>query len=458
MATITKTKNGNGYRIRAYAGYDVKGKQIERSTTWVIPDGMSEKAAYKEALRQAVLFEEKIKACADCDGRIKLCDFAELWFANYAEAKLRPHTVVRYRELFERINAFLGHLPLERIRPMHLIEFYKILENETKPSSYVSIIDLKNTVRARGFSKVAFSKKCGLSLNTLTQVYQGKAVSLESATKISDALEVPLCTYFQPTTEPKKLSATTISHHHRLLNDMLNDAVHWQYLQQNPCERVDPPKPDNPDIGYLDDNEAKRFVCSIYAESVPGYYRRSTMLLLLTGLRRSELLGLQWEDINWEGKFLHVSRTAQVAKKKGVYTDKTKTKASNRIVFLSDEALYLLKEQQIWQDQQSRQPGYQKPDNNRIFTDADGKLIHPDRLTHWFSKFAQKNGFDKLTLHSLRHSFASLALASGAQLSSVSAQLGHASTTITGNVYIHVIRSSQLAAATQVGNIFSSLI
>ena len=88
MATITK--RGDAYRFRCYDGYNTAGRQIERSMTWKIPEGMSEKKAEKEAQRLAALFEEKVRTGNVAEKKIKFAAFAEKWFADYAEQQLRP--------------------------------------------------------------------------------------------------------------------------------------------------------------------------------------------------------------------------------------------------------------------------------------------------------------------------------------------------------------------------------
>ena len=148
MATIKK--RGKGYLFRVYAGYDSNGKQIEKTKTWTPPPAWSEKRAEKEALHQAALFEEQVRTGAVVGGKIKFADFAQRWFTEYAESRLRPRTVARYKELINRVNSELGHMPLDRIRPTHLLEFYRHLEcAEPKNATYQCTCDLKEKLHCR---------------------------------------------------------------------------------------------------------------------------------------------------------------------------------------------------------------------------------------------------------------------------------------------------------------------
>lgn len=452
MATIQK--RGKSYRIRTYAGYDIDGKQIERTTTWTPPAGMTERQAEKEVLRQAILFEEKVRNGETCNGRIRFADFAEEWLSTYARTQLRPRTVARYEELLVRINAAIGHMPLEKIRPTHLLDFYKSLsEAEPINASYQCTADLKSILKEKKFTKVAFSTHSGISLTTLSTAFQKKSISRCSAEKISSGLGVSLETYFQPTVPGTTLSPTTIQHYHRLISDILNDAVNWQNIPYNPCGRITAPKSDPPDIEYLDDLQAKQLLKLLRVE--PGFYRRAATLLLLTGLRRGEILGLEWRDINFSTKTMRISRTSQYLPGKGVYTDTTKNQSSKRIVMISDQVIQVLRKQYLWQQLQKQTMGDAWINSGRVITTPDGSPMYPDRLTHWFKKFIKKTDLPQIHLHCLRHTYATLCIAKGVPLTAVAEQLGHASVATTTKIYAHAIKSAQISATTTIGDLFN---
>lgn len=455
MATIQK--RGKSFRIRAYVGYDVNGKQIERTTTWTPPDGMTARQAEKEALRQAVLFEEKIRNGVDCNGRIRFADFAAQWFSTYARPQLRIRTVARYEELLVRINAAIGHIPLEKIRPTHILDFYKSLsQSEPANTSYLCTVDLKKLLKQKKTTKSAFSNQAGLSLTTLSSVYQKKPISRNSAQKISDALDFSLDALFQPVAVGKVISTTTVLHYHRLISDILNAAVNWQYIPHNPCTRISAPKSNSPEIEYLDDTQAKHFVELLSHE--PGHYRRPILILLLTGMRRGELLGVEWPDINFEQKTIKISRTSLYLPGQGIYTDTTKNETSKRLVVVSDQVIKVLQEQYLWQQRQQKLLGTGWINSNRIITAPNGSPMHPDRLTHWFSKFIKRTDLPQIHLHSLRHTYATLCIAKGVPITAVAAQLGHANVSTTTTIYAHAIKSAQIAAADKIGNIFVEII
>ena len=456
----TVTKRGKSYRIRIYDGYDINGKQIERTLTYTPPPELSAKAAEKEAYRQMYQMEDRIRYGYSCNGRIRFCEFADLWFRNYAEPQLRAKTTARYRLLMIRINAAIGHLRLEKITPLHIMEFENSLRGTVAVNrSYIPTIDLRKELAERGITKVAFGAHSGVSQTTLSSVYTGKAISYACADKIATALHMPFNTIFRAGNEEKKLSATTIQHYHRLVSNILSAAVKWQYIPYNPCKHITPPKKGESDILYLDDVQAKEFLK--YISQAPGYYRRPTILLLLTGLRRSELLGLEWRDIDWQAKTMRINRTSQCVAGKGTYTDTTKNKTSNRIVAISDQCIKILQEQYAWQLLQQNTLGNAWKGEGRIVVDEHGKAFNPDRYTHWFSKFMRKHpdpDYPRITLHSLRHTYATLCISKGIPLTAVAKQLGHANVSTTAKIYAHAIRSAQIAATDAVGDMFAELL
>ncbi|WP_306487746.1 tyrosine-type recombinase/integrase [Agathobaculum sp.] len=445
MATITK--RGNSYRFTVSCGYDLNGKQLRRTMTWTPPEGMTAKQIQKEANRQAVLFEEKCRTGQVLDGSIRFADFAEQWFANYAEKQLRPRTVGRYRELMPRINAAIGHIRLDRLQPHHLMQFYANLEEAgiREDSKQRFKGDLKEMLRSRSITKTAFAEQAGVSPAVLASITQGKNISAESARRVSDALGEPVGALFEPTGNDKGLSAKTILHHHRLISSILSTAVKWQVIFSNPCERVDPPKVENKEAVYLDEEQTAQLLEALEGESLQ--HQVIVKLLLYTGMRRGELCGLEWGDIDFDSSTIRVQRSSLYMSGVGVFTDETKNESSQRVMKVSDEAIEMLRVFRTAQRKDRLRLGDQWQDSGRIFTTWNGTPIRPDTITGWFHKFIAKSGLPPIHVHSLRHTNASLLIAAGTNLQTVAKRLGHANTTTTSKIYSHAIKSADEAAA-----------
>ena len=131
MANITKRTNKAGevsFLIRAFVAWGADGKQITKSKTWKPPAGMKPSAAEKQAQKEAALFEEKIKSgTVTLDGKIKFADYAAKWI-DFTEMK--PTTRFERAWKLEVVNQAIGHIPLEKLRPEHLQQFYKNMRED----------------------------------------------------------------------------------------------------------------------------------------------------------------------------------------------------------------------------------------------------------------------------------------------------------------------------------------
>lgn len=454
MATIRK--RGKGYQLRCSAGYDANGKQIVRTKTWNPPSSWADKRAAKEAVHQAELFEEEVRRGLNPSGKIKFSQFIELWFEKYAEPTLKPRTVKRYKDFLIRVTPALGHIPLDSIQPIHLLNFYQsISDMEPASATYRASCDIKGQIKDSKITKAAFAEKSGVSQTTLSTVFRGGGVSKASAEKIAQCLGKDLLLLFVPTGSHPKLSNTTIQHYHRFLSSVFSTAVKWQYIPYNPCSRCCPPRSsEKPEIEYLDDVSARQLLLCLRSE--PHIYQTAVTLLLLTGMRRGELCGLEWQDVDLNAKTLWIQRTSQYLPGRGVYTDTPKNRTSKRLIYLSNEAVSLLVTHYQWTQRQKR--CIKEWGTNRIIVTEEGRPMLPDSLTHWFSKFIRRHPeLPQIHIHSLRHTYASLAIAKGVPLTAVAAQLGHASVSTTANIYAHAIKAAQIAAADRVGGLFTDV-
>lgn len=451
MATIIK--RGKSFRFRTYEGYGMDGKQIEHTMTWTPPPNMTEKQAQKEAEHQAALFEEQIRNGLHTNGKIKFATFVENWMKDYAEQELKPKTVARYKGLLIRINQSIGHLPIEKIRPQHLLKFYASLR-ETAPDSipYRCTVNFKTYLKTQHITQVSLSKSANVSVAVLGNVCRGKNISKATATKICKALNTSTDDLFRPVESDRVLSPTTVQHYHRLISDVLNDAVAWQCIPYNPCTRIEAPKGKSSNVSYLDEVQSKKLLFLLRKE--PGYYQRTIALYLLTGLRRGELLGAEWSDIDFSNKTMWIKRASHYLPQKGIYTDTPKNKSSERLVMISDQVVQLLQKQFCWQQNQRKLFGNRWVHSNRIITAPDGSPMHPDRITKWFKRFIKKTDLPQIHLHCLRHTYATLCIAKGMPLTAVAEQLGHASVATTAKIYAHAIKSAQISATNTIGDLF----
>lgn len=445
MATIEK--RGESYKIIVSCGYDLDGKQLRRRMVWKPEPGMTKRQIQKELDRQAVLFEEKCRNGQVLEGNIKFAEFAEKWFTDYAEKQLRATTVARYQLLMPRINAAIGHIRLDKLQPHHLMEFYNNLSESgvREDTRYCSAVDFKALLKKRGMTKRALAEQADVSVYVLDSVTRGANISAASAHKVVSALQLPLDKVFLPAGEKDTLAVSTVLHHHRLISSMLGTAVKWQLIFSNPCSRVVLPKNKRKEAVYLDEEQAADLLAALDKESMQ--HQVIVKLLLFTGLRRGELCGLEWKDVDFERAVITVRRSSLYLSGKGIFADETKNDTSTRCMKVSDDAIAMLR---VWRAEQAKERlklGDQWQDNDRLFTAWNGAPIRPDVITAWFHRFVTKNNLPSIHVHSLRHTNATLLIAAGTSLTTVAARLGHANSTTTSKIYAHAIKSADQAAA-----------
>jgi integrase len=235
------------------------------------------------------------------------------------------------------------------------------------------------------------------------------------------------------------LSNTTIVQLHRILKEALSHAVKWEILTRNVADATSPPRIQHKPVEMWDENTIYRFKEAAEQSRFSDLYD----LTVLTGLRRSELCGLQWDIIDLVGRRLSVVKTLQRIKGYGLVEGQPKTQRSRRSIALPPQAvdaLYSIKNQQTAQQLEAgpiwNNTGY-------VFTQADGSPIAPDMISKDFCSIVRKAGLPHLTFHGLRHAHATLFLTYGVHLKTVSERLGHSSIAITADTYSHVLPGLQ---------------
>lgn len=172
------------------------------------------------------------------------------------------------------------------------------------------------------------------------------------------------------------------------------------------------------------------------------------------------MLGLEWADVDFDNSTLQVCRSSLYLPDKGVFEDETKNRTSNRVIKLPQTAVNDLKLYRKYQFEMRLRVGDRWQETNRIFTTDFGAPLHPDTLSRWFSAFvnAHSDELPPISLHSLRHTNATLQIASGVPITTVSKRLGHSNSATTGRIYAHAIRSADEAAAEALENILTPTI
>lgn len=310
----------------------------------------------------------------------------------------------------------------------------------------VSKIDFAAWLEEHHTTMTALSTSTGVSVWVFKQMKNGRTIAKSRAQAIATAMGLEYGEVFDTVHDNTPLAPGTIHTYHRVLSAVLFRAVKWGYIQSNPASRADLPSIANRKARYLDEPDARRLLELLRDE--PIKWRAIMTFDLLSGLRRGELAGLRWQDVDFDNQTITICQTSNYIPTKGVYVDTPKTATSNRPLRLSRSAFLLLLEYKAWQDAQREKLGDAwKDEDGRVFTTDEGAPMFPDSISQWFTKFVKRTGLPKVTVHSLRHTYASIMIADGTPLVVVSHQLGHAQASTTANIYAHVIASAEARAA-----------
>ena len=247
--------------------------------------------------------------------------------------------------------------------------------------------------------------------------------------------------YYTTLLQEKGLSPNTIRRHHDLLAAALHTAVRQGLLLHCPVDRVEPPRRRMVETPFYTAEELRQLYCLVEGTSLEVAVKLAGGL----GLRREELCGLRWNQVDLGQRRVHI-RMARTSAGAAIVEKETKNRSSTRTLHLTDDLLLLLKQEKWRQEAAQRTQGAAWPNTGFVVVDAQGHPPTPNALSLAFSRFVRKSGLPKLTLHGLRHSFATVASQQGAPLFEIGKALGHSTPSTTGRIYTHL--ADQTHAAT----------
>jgi integrase len=229
------------------------------------------------------------------------------------------------------------------------------------------------------------------------------------------------------------LSTTTVKKHHELLRATLKVAVMQGIILQNPTDRVVPPKASKKEAKYYDAEQASNLLKAVNNNRL----ELPSLLGICAGLRREEMCGLKWSDIDFESRIMTIQGARTMAGSE-VIEKGTKNDSSTRQLHIADKLYEVLKREKAKQEENKAIFKTEYIENDYVIVWENGKPYRPNYLSELFTKFVKDNRLPEITLHGLRHTFASLANDSDATLFDISKALGHSTPVITGKIYTHM--------------------
>ena len=239
--------------------------------------------------------------------------------------------------------------------------------------------------------------------------------------------------YYIQVQQNANLSGNTLRRHHDLLSSALRSAVRQDKLLVSPMDRVEPPRAKQKEASYYRPEELKRLFTLVEGHPLELCVKMAGSL----GLRREEICGLKWECVDYQRQLLYI-KEARTAFGATIVQKETKTRSSVRTLFLSEDMLRLLQTEQTRQKELYRSGQLQTP-SEFVVLDHKGLPYSPNALSLAFTRFVKKNNLPRVTLHGLRHSFATVASFQGVPLFDIGKALGHATPATTGKIYTHLV-------------------
>lgn len=426
MASI-KQRGPNSYLITVSVGRDINGKKIFQTATFKPDPDLTPKKREKAVADFAHDFEQQVLNGVAMDGRkVTLKEFTERWLNDYAAQELEGRTIDGYNlELTDRILPFLGHLKLSDIRP-------------TTVNAFIASMT-KEGVRKDG--------------------------------------------------KPGGYSKATVKHAFNVLSSILRTAVEWELIEKNPCDNVrvrvhdddaaDKIKFFTPEqaaefLDYIEkpyiiqtkghnriDDTGKGYHVADYdsIKILPLQIRVLFNLALFAGLRKGELLALQWPDIDFEADTVSITKAASMVGGNQI-VKAPKTKSGIRDVNIPHFLTLRLKELKAEQTRYRLSIGDRWQGDGWIFTQADGRMMNystpystfQDTLKRYNEGKPEDQQLPVIPFHGLRHTSATVLIANHADIKTVQNRLGHAEASTTMNIYAHALQETDRKAASLLEN------
>ena len=430
MASVKEVKNKDGtisYKVTVSLGRTESGKQVLKYKTFK-PDPDKTKKQNEKALDKFIHdFEESCKSGSIEGERRTFENYARNWLKNYAEVELEKTTVSRYRSGLENtIFPRIGHMKIADIKPSTI----QWMLNDMRDTGFVH----------NGKRKQYSDESC----RTIKII-----VSSIMSSALGDGLisQNP-CIIRQRNhkkVERKEIQCFSIE-----------QAVKFLDVIENPIPIIVPAKKVIRHGKEVDRKEYQQGELVVALK-----YKVAYTVTIFSGVRREELLGLQWRDVDFVNHKIDINKAVQYTKEDGIFVKTPKSSAGYREIYLPDTCMKLLHELKRFQNREifkqgSNWKGSRKIEENFCFTQDDGKIMFPStlraelvRILKTYNKSC-KNENDKLpviSFHDLRHTSASILMAQGLEPTAIAERLGHSDASITLQVYAHSFAERDKAAA-----------
>ncbi len=271
--------------------------------------------------------------------------------------------------------------------------------------------------------------------------------------RLIDITETELNEYYDHL-RARGVKEISLKHHNNILRPALRKAYQAKLIPDNPFDFLEPIKKEKVPMSFYDKNEMKKLFKVIQGHKLEIPF----LLASYYGFRRSEVLGLRWNAVDFDHKLISINHKLIVVGKEVIFTDELKTKTSNRTLPLipAIEDALLKHRAQIEENKKFYGNSYDQRYLDYVCVEENGKIIYPDHMTKKFADLLKEHGLKHIRLHDLRHSCASNMLASGVPMKEIQEWLGHSNFSTTADVYSHLDFSAKIRAAQTISSVYDS--
>ena len=404
---------GNSLRVFVNCGKDSEGKKVIKSQNHKIPEGLSKKELERWIKEKELEMDHRVKGGSNVqNAKMKFKDFVSGIYETNHLSTLKPKTADGYRLVIKyRLLDYFGEMQLQDITTLDVRNWLSQLER----------IEIKR------------KKK------------DDKDKKEDDADKDADKEVVK-----------KPLSENSKGNWFRTLSAIMGKAEEWELIEANPCKKIKQPRKAQSEVKALSQEDVNK----VWAGLEKYEDTRIVILmkiLILTGIRSSECAGLEWRDINFDDCSIKIERETIRRDHIGFIDTTPKSMSSQRVIAIPESLRDDLRAYQAYQKEEIDKRGDlwigEKGDRCKLFTQFNGNPVQNSTFRFWVQTYMKWCGVPYVTVHGLRHTFASIMIANGVDARTTAAQMGHSQPSLVYNTYANPQEFAKRKAANLMGNI-----
>ena len=464
MYFIRKRENSKGesayqiiVKITSY-----NGETIQRAMTWKPKHNLTEKQVDLAVNRVAKEFESRIEE--EVAGRTKpiateetpFNEFAEYWLKTLATSMSASYTV-SMENAYNKIKGITAGYRLKDFEPCVIETVYRQIEAlQNTVYTIVAKDNLRAAIKTQYRYLTRFYRACGIGNSTINAVLKKDNICFETAKKIADCLSMDMNDIFDVEQRIVPYKSSYIEGMRKVVRMTLWTAAKKGIIKRNYAHRmyITCRYPDVEKVKSMTFEEAKKLLQICEQLDI----RKKTIItfIMFTGVRKGEICGLNWSDIDFDNKKVRIVRQYEAVSKKGLILKEPKTEAGTRELELSDHLISVIQDYRKWYEEKRLSMGDKWQGDDYFLVAQNGNRLHPTQIRNWLDEALELAGLPHYSVHSLRHTNITLLIASGVNPVTVAGRVGHKKASTTMNIYADFLGSSDREASEKINDYFAN--